>query len=242
MPSPWLASSPEACPAVRSIYLYSNIANAVTDLLLFALAVAMVWNVHTDSKKKTMVITLFGIRIMYEEAEPLSLTPSHNRCLRTDPDRATLSSCPIVTCLALGNTQHLYNGTDDDFTWLSVWPTVYLQCSYNLSIITVCVPSLKVVIDSFYDNGRHVVLDKPYHLTAVSRSHKARDQDTTSSSLVPNPSAYKFTAVSRRRNREDDDDGQSESVRNLTEGIIHIQEEVEVQFDSPKTPPRARHP
>jgi hypothetical protein len=83
--------------------------------------------------------------------------------------------------------------------------------------MTVCVPSIKVIFDSFFDNGRRMVMDNPFQLTNVSR---AKEPQATTGSLVPIPMSYKFTAISRARNKADRNDGPSESVRNLTGGII----------------------
>lgn len=64
MPAPWRAASETICPSAKVIYLYNGIMDVVTDLLLCVLAIAMVWDVRTDTKKRATVIALFTCRIV----------------------------------------------------------------------------------------------------------------------------------------------------------------------------------
>lgn len=64
LPTPWRAVSYAVCPSARSIYLYNGITDVITDALLCLLAVAMVWNVKTDKKRKATVVALFTCRIL----------------------------------------------------------------------------------------------------------------------------------------------------------------------------------
>lgn len=50
------------------------------------------------------------------------------------------------------DTTHLYNGEGTDFTWQALYPTVWLTISWNLSVITACIPSLKGLFDGFLGN------------------------------------------------------------------------------------------
>lgn len=63
-PSPWRAVSHSECPAAAPIFLFNGIVNIVTDALLCALSVAMVWNIKSDVKKKATVILLFTSRML----------------------------------------------------------------------------------------------------------------------------------------------------------------------------------
>jgi hypothetical protein len=144
---------------------------------------------------------------------------------------------------SLKSTQHLYNGPDDDFTWFAAAPIAWIQASLSLSVITVCIPSIKVIFDSFFDNGTHMAIDMPYELRAVPG--KAGFQATAyakSSSYAKNGS-LKLTSRTQSQGMggaaaindgKMNDDGQSESVRNLTEGII-VREDIEIQFDDQRS-------
>lgn len=60
LPAPWRATNPSVCPGTKSIYLFNGVMNIVTDVQLCGLAIAMVWDVKTDVKKKSTVIGLLG--------------------------------------------------------------------------------------------------------------------------------------------------------------------------------------
>jgi hypothetical protein len=64
LPTPWFATDAESCPNAAPIYLYVNINSAITDVLLCALAITMVWNVKTTRRKKALIMAMFGFRIM----------------------------------------------------------------------------------------------------------------------------------------------------------------------------------
>ncbi|KAG6355054.1 hypothetical protein INS49_004135 [Diaporthe citri] len=97
----------------------------------------MVWNIKSDVKKKTTVICLFTSRIL----------------------------CPIPTIPSLMRTEFQYE--NGDFTWLAVTPTVWLQISYNLAMITACIPTMKNLFDNLSGNFS-AEIDAPYKLTAVT--------------------------------------------------------------------------
>ncbi|TLD33709.1 hypothetical protein PspLS_00719 [Pyricularia sp. CBS 133598] len=120
LPEPWVAENKWQCPSIARIYLYNGTMNALTDVLLCALSIAMIWHVQlSDGSKKGLVLVLFGTRLI----------------------------CPITIIPSLLSTQHLFS--DDDFTWLALPPAIWQQASFGLSIITACTPSIKYVFDTF---------------------------------------------------------------------------------------------
>lgn len=64
LPHPWKAKSPQECQGARPIALYNGVSSIVTDLMLCCLAVAMIWDLKIDRKKKAIVVTLFFTRIL----------------------------------------------------------------------------------------------------------------------------------------------------------------------------------
>lgn len=64
LPQPWGAASSSNCPAIGPIYTYNTAVNIMTDLQIYVLAVAMVWNIQSDFKTKCVVITLFSFRVL----------------------------------------------------------------------------------------------------------------------------------------------------------------------------------
>ncbi|KAI7775461.1 hypothetical protein LA080_006793 [Diaporthe eres] len=179
----------------------------------------MVWNIKSDVKKKATVIFLFTSRAL------------------------------------LMKTEFLYE--DSDFTWMTVSPTVWLQISYNLAVITACIPTMKNVFDSLSGNFS-AEIDAPYKLTAVTGARSMEfeasglDQEpsqtrshnnTQGTSLklhmaVPNQAACYATDGRRHSSNRarKEDDGQSESVQNLTDGVVLVTEEVSVQFEDDRPP------
>lgn len=177
--------------------------------------------------------------------------------METNILRVPLHRCPITTIPSLMQTEFLYENID--FTWLAVSPTVWLQISYNLAVITACIPTMKNVFDSLSGNFS-AEIDAPYKLTAVtggrsrgfeasaldqgsSQTHSHIDSQGTSLKLhtaAPNQAACYATdgrRYSSNRTKKDAD-GQSESVQNLTDGVVLVTEEVNVQFedDRPSSP------
>lgn len=116
---------------------------------------------------------------------------------------------------------------------------------------------MKNVFDSLSGNFS-AEIDAPYKLTAVTGARsmgfeasalgqepsQARSHISTQSTslklhtAVPNQAACYATdgrQHSSRRARKDDD-GQSESVQNLTDGVVLVTEEVNVQFEEDRPP------
>lgn len=149
---------------------------------------------------------------------------------------------------ALLYQDHLFQS--NDFTWLAVNPTIWLQISYNLSVISACIPSMKNIFDSFTGNFS-AAIDVPYNLTTLTNKSGSRAKARYlgkstggSRSTIMDDHGLKLTPAHPSRTscytsdgfpsgaRTRDDDGQSESVRKLTDGVVLVTEEVEIQFEN----------
>lgn len=64
LPQPWGSVYSSNCPAIAPIHTYNAVVNIITDLQIYLLAVAMVWNIQSDVKTKCLVIALFSFRIL----------------------------------------------------------------------------------------------------------------------------------------------------------------------------------
>lgn len=64
LPEPWGAVSGSECHAIGPIYTYNAAVNITTDLQIYILAVAMVWDIQSDFKTKCVVIALFSFRVL----------------------------------------------------------------------------------------------------------------------------------------------------------------------------------
>lgn len=70
-----------------------------------------------------------------------------------------------TTVPALLETAQLYNTPSDlDYTWLSLYPSVWLAATANCFVITACIPSLKGLFDSWLGNTLGLDIDAPYQL------------------------------------------------------------------------------
>ncbi|KUI55795.1 hypothetical protein VP1G_10776 [Cytospora mali] len=166
--------------------------------------------------------------------------------------------CPATTIPALFYKDYLFQG--NDFTWLAVVPTIWLQISYNLSVITACIPSMKNIFDSF-SGDFSAAIDVPYNLPTISSKSGSRatvrglSKGTGGSSSTMDSSGLKLTPAhpsrtscyktdvfsSGTRTRTRDDDGQNESVRNLTDGVVVVTEEVDIHFENRASSPDGSH-
>lgn len=158
------------------------------------------------------------------------------------------SRCPVTTIPALLHQDHLFQSSD--FTWLAVVPTVWLQTSYNLSVITACIPSMKNIFDMFSGDFSAAV-DVPCNLARLTTKGGSRATarglgkgSGGSRSTIMGDHGLKLTPAHPSRTScytsdgflsgtgARDDDGQSESVRNLTGGVVLVTEEVDIQFEN----------
>lgn len=139
-----------------------------------------------------------------------------------------------------------YLQLDIDFTWLAVEPTIWMQISFNPSVITAWIPTMKNMFDSLAGNFS-VVIDAPYALTttagksglqatahskelARSGSHTTV-VDSEGPGLAPTVSNHAACTSNELRpgarwRREDE---RGESLQNLTDAVI-ITEESQCPF------------
>lgn len=52
------------CPTIGPITIYNAAVNIMTDLQIYVLTVAMVWNIQSDLNTKCVVIALFSFRVL----------------------------------------------------------------------------------------------------------------------------------------------------------------------------------
>lgn len=153
---------------------------------------------------------------------------------------------------SLLNTNFLYE--DSDYTWIAVEPTLWLQISYNLSVITSCIPTIKSVFDSISGTLTGAMIDAPYDLTALPgrtgltatvpdprHSRRISCQCVTGfgggpnlSPAIPNQATCYTTARVRSTKKTADQIGEyrSESMRHLTDGSVIVTENVHIDYES----------
>lgn len=239
LPSPWLAESHAECPNYGPIYIYNGVMDIVTDLALCVLPVVMMWHVQTTTRRKAVVMGLFGTRIM------LVFQPCALRSYANLP-----SSVPIVTIPSLTNAQYLFQDYSDP-TWLAVPRTIWFQTSLGLSVLTVCIPSLKGIIDSLLGSTAVAAIQAPYELKSSDKrsgleltvindgsrgaSHNISARSAThkmsSKGKSPEHSAWYSDREPTTKHSGRASPGGSESVRKLTEGVIVVRDEFEVHYD-----------
>lgn len=111
-------------------------------------------------------------------------------------------SCPITTLPIIRRPIYLYTGSGNDFTWLSLGPTVWLVVASHISIITTVIPSLKGVFDSWLGNTFGINIDSPYQLeridgkdgfevSAFNETERPRADRTTGYTRTPTVAAEK---------------------------------------------------
>ncbi|TDZ48403.1 hypothetical protein CTRI78_v008175 [Colletotrichum trifolii] len=212
LPDPWAASSKRKCPGREGVFLYNGLMDMLTDVALCALPVAMMWKVQTSTRRKLMVVALFGTRIIV----------------------------PILSIPGLVST-HNFASNFTDSTWHAVPHVIWLQCTLGLSVLTACVPSLKGVVDSLMGSTSVAAIQAPYqldssgaggaasrlHATAIGGDNSSRrgshlgggaaaaagSKTTRSRSLRPSDWSVGGHGQDAGKER---DDGTSESVRKLT--------------------------
>ncbi|EFX06279.1 integral membrane protein [Grosmannia clavigera kw1407] len=206
LPRPWLALSKEQCPSRGPIYMYNGIINILTDIALCILPIGMMWGVHTTPKRKIVVVALFGTRIIV----------------------------PAVTIPSLSTAAYLYDNYADS-TWHIVPSLIWLQISLGLSILTACIPSLKGIADSLLGATAVSAVQAPYNLRT---NNKTTGIELTS---LREPGSTKHSSTwaaardvsSTQRGRSGPASG-AESVRGLTDGVVHVYDEIDVQFEDNK--------
>ncbi|KAF4441127.1 hypothetical protein FACUT_2895 [Fusarium acutatum] len=223
MPEPWLAENNVQCPNQGPIFLYNGIMIVLTDVALCILPVAMMWEVQTSRRRKIIVMALFGTRLIV----------------------------PIITIPELVHVRYMFNNSDD-VTWQAVPMMIWGQIALGLSVITVCIPSLKGVIDSLLGSTAVAAINTPYELkdsgngtglemTALSdsRTKQTSKQGSGLGSALRRHSRPRHNDQPMWRRdvmgevRTEIASG-SDSVRNLTEGVM-VNRDFEVSYDDRQT-------
>ncbi|KAH6963073.1 hypothetical protein DER45DRAFT_640656 [Fusarium avenaceum] len=219
LPQPWLAENRQQCPNQGPIFVFNGVMIIVTDLALCILPVAMMWEVQTSIRRKIIVMALFGTRLIV----------------------------PIITIPEITHALYMF-GDSDDVTWQAVSTMIWGQIALGLSVLTVCIPSLKGVIDSLLGSTAVAALNAPYDLkdngdgtglemTAISDSRTRQTSKQGSglgSALRKGSTARHSEQPTWRRDcttemRTEIASG-SDSVRNLTEGVM-VSTDFEVSYD-----------
>ncbi|KAI1033868.1 hypothetical protein LB503_011129 [Fusarium chuoi] len=219
MPEPWLAKNKTQCPNQGPIFLYNCIMIILTDIALCILPVAMMWEVQTSIRRKIIVMALFGTRLIV----------------------------PIITIPELVHARYMFEDSDD-VTWKAVSIMIWGQIALGLSVITVCIPSLKGVIDSLLGSTAVAAINTPYELkdsgngtglemTALSdsRTKQTSKQGSGLGSALRRHSRPRHNDQPMWRRdvmgevRTEIASG-SDSVRNLTEGVM-VNRDFEVSYD-----------
>ncbi|GKU05870.1 integral membrane protein [Fusarium langsethiae] len=219
MPKPWFADNNTQCPAQGPIFVYNGIMIILTDVALCLLPVAMMWEVQTSIRRKLIVISLFSVRLLV----------------------------PIMTIPELTHAKYMFGGSND-VTWRAASTMIWGQIALGLSVLTVCIPSLKGVIDSLLGSTAVAALNTPYELkysdngtglemTALSdsKSRRTSKQGSAMNSGLRKSSKVRHSHQAIWRHditsevRTDIGSG-SDSVRNLTDGVI-VNTDFEVSYD-----------
>ncbi|CAG7558217.1 unnamed protein product [Fusarium equiseti] len=223
MPHPWHFNNSTQCPAQGLIYFYNSIMIIITDIALCLLPVAMMWEVQTSIRRKMIVVGLFCTRLIV----------------------------PIMTIPEVMHASYMFGGSDD-VTWRAVGTMIWGQIALGLAVVTVCIPSLKGVIDSLMGSTAVAALNTPYELkdsgngtglemTALSDS---RNRQSTKQGSGLGSGLRKLSKVRSQQQmwrhdlttevRTEIASG-SDSVRNLTEGVM-VNTDFEVCYDEGHAP------
>lgn len=240
LPTPWLATNGQTCRAIYPIHIYSLATSFFTDAAICLLAVAMVWNIQTELRRKTLVVVLFSSRIL----------------------------CAAFMIPAMLRSSSMYNGEGTDFTWLSLDYMVWLEISYHLSVITACIPGMKGLFESMLGNTMGLKIDTSYEVNRAARSDRlttitvkndlsklsASRSSQHNGSSGPVGHVFRLKAfeagqagsssldargrsldVHRALESKNCDDGQGESVYELIDSATHARQEVDEQRWRPST-------
>ncbi|KAM5344335.1 hypothetical protein ACJ41O_012872 [Fusarium nematophilum] len=225
LPEPWLATNNDQCPNQGPIFVFNGVMNILTDLALCILPVAMMWEVQTPIKRKAIVLALFGTRFVV----------------------------PIVTIPSLSTARYLF-GNSDDSTWLAVSSMIWLQISLGLSVLTVCIPSLKGVIDSLLGSTAVAAIGAPYDLRnsgkgsglemtplggSSSKQTSRQASGLAGSTLRMGSKTRGSQNTSWNGDRDPRHKGdrieEGDSVRKLTEGVLAGPNDFDAHYDDRRT-------
>lgn len=129
---------------------------------------------------------------------------------------------------------------DKDVTWYAVASVVWFQIGINMSVLTACMPSLKSFVDSLLGETAGARIMAPYELEYNSengmglRSALAAAAASIYRSNVRANQAV-ITADRRQSNTERAGSsgasvGRTDSTRQLTSGVIHRTDQVDVTY------------
>ncbi|KAI0016395.1 hypothetical protein F4780DRAFT_798063 [Xylariomycetidae sp. FL0641] len=179
----------------------------------------------------------------------------------------TRITVPIATIISLTDSDWLFNGEAYDFTWSAILPTIWIQVSLGLSIITASIPNIKGFLDIYLGNTLRVDMDAPYQLTRIDKgslqasanqtASQSQSRDNQESHLHGRRHRSSLVLVSRYKSGKNAvacykagasaiktnspsgtsrTDGDSESTKNLKDGVIFVRDEVEVSFGERERP------
>lgn len=159
-------------------------------------------------------------------------------------------SVPITAIPALTRAGYLFSNNTDD-TWAAVIPTIWFQISLSLSILTACIPSMKSLIDSLMGSTAGATVQAPYELRDIEINGKkkvratapditgSRSTSVKMSSITKGKGSFRIhqhnTSGNPRQNYYFETHGtkptRSDSMTDLTEGVILRSDQFEVQYE-----------
>lgn len=117
----------------EGLYDYTGVLNLITDLAPVVVPIAMLWKIQISPAKKFLILSLFGVRIVF-----VQIHWSSSRLL-------IMLSVPAITVVQLVYFHQYFDALFDQ-TWSSINPWILTQVVMKLSIITACIPSLRRVV------------------------------------------------------------------------------------------------
>lgn len=157
-----------------------------------------------------------------------------------------------MTIPTISTANYLFIDDTDD-SWLAVTPSIWMQVTLSLSILTACIPSLKSLLDTLMASVAGAAMQGPFELTELSGTSKTKTSiiarseshghngDTDSPGTFRGNGNFKLhqevtSGNPRSRCYSNVGDGsknlaRSDSTRNLTEGVIVRSDQFEVQYE-----------
>lgn len=134
-PTPWNTTDLATCSTARQGPLLYSVAiiDLVTDLIITAFPIIMMWNVQIPRGQRLTVMAVFIIRSLYVTSFPAQ-TSNLNYLLTTH-------SVPLAELPRLVYISRYLASTDPTFS--SVNLSIWTQVVTNLSLATACIPCLK---------------------------------------------------------------------------------------------------
>lgn len=119
---------------------------------------------------------------------------------------------------------------------------MWIQVTYNLSVITACVPSMKGIFESMLGNTMGLSIEEPYQLENISRRSLSQPNPRARLTKVGTKNSglgikgHMLSIVTKKKMRysgymprhtDRSNDGQSESVQDLTDGVVLVSAKAE---------------